>query len=205
MGTTSLRLMMRGAALLAACALAGPAAAQLSRGDTDAPIDLTADELEVVNAQCLAIWRGSAEALQADSRLRADVLKIYNSVGPTKAGGSGPSCGEVNRIEAQGSVYYATPSQRIRGDLAIYTKADDLLVVTGDVVAIQGKNVLRGSRMVMHVKTGQAQMETGVRGKNKPGRVRGVFYPSDKTQSGGTGAKPSSSKPAASAAKPVTP
>jgi lipopolysaccharide export system protein LptA len=189
MGTTSLRLMLRCAFLLAACAFAAPAAAQFAGGNTDAPVDLTADELEVVNAQCLAIWRGSAEALQADSRLRADVLRIYSQQGAPKAGGTGSSCGSPIRIEAEGGVYYVTPTQRIRGDLAVYTKSNETLVVTGDVVAIQGKNVLRGTRMVMNTVTGQAQMETGVRGRNKPGRVRGVFYPSDKQPAGSAGTR----------------
>jgi len=188
MGTMTLRLMLRGAALLAVCALAAPAAAQLAR-DTDAPIDLTADELEVVNAQCLAIWRGSAEALQADSRLRSDVLRIYSRMGPAKAGGNGPACGATDKIVAEGNVYYATPAQRIRGDQATYTKADDTLIVIGDVVAIQGKNILRGSRMVIHTKTGEAQMQTSVKGPNKPGRVRGVFYPNDKQQPAAPAAK----------------
>jgi lipopolysaccharide export system protein LptA len=182
MGMTKLGWMLRGAAAIAAVmAAASPAAAQLARGpsNSNAPIDLTADELEVTNAQCLAVWRGSAEALQADSRLRADVLKIYNRLGPPKAGGAGPSCGAVDKIEALGNVYYVTPQQRVRGDNATYDKNNDLMVVTGDVVAVQGKNVLRGARMEIHVKSGEAQMQSGVKGRNKPGRVRGVFYPSD--------------------------
>src|SRR5690606_39311506 len=59
--------------------LAGPASAQLAR-NSDAPVDITADELEVLNTQCLSIWRGSAEALQDQSRLRADVLKTFFQV-----------------------------------------------------------------------------------------------------------------------------
>jgi lipopolysaccharide export system protein LptA len=191
MGMTKLGWMLRGAAAIAVgLAAASPAAAQLVRGanNSNAPIDLTADELEVTNAQCLAVWRGSAEALQADARLRADVLKIYNRMGPAKPGGAGPSCGAVDKIEALGNVYYVTPQQRIRGDNATYDKASDLMVVTGDVVAVQGKNVLRGARMEIHVKTGEAQMQTDVKGRNKPGRVRGVFYPDDKPPAGQTAA-----------------
>ncbi|HEY3695547.1 LptA/OstA family protein [Phenylobacterium sp.] len=184
---TRLGWMSRAAAAIAvAMAAVSPAAAQLARGgnNSNAPIDLTADELEVTNAQCLAVWRGSAEALQADARLRADVLKIYNLVGPPKPGGAGPSCGAVAKIEALGNVYYVTPQQRIRGDNASYDKASDLMVVTGDVVAVQGKNVLRGGRMIIHVKSGEAQMQTDVKGRNKPGRVRGVFYPSEQQPAG---------------------
>lgn len=166
-----------------ACGLiaAGPAAAQLAQ-NSDAPVDITADELEVINAQCLAVWRGAAEALQDTSRLRADILKIYNKPGPPKPGGANASCGAVQRMEAQGNVFYVTPSQRVRADNAVYDKISDTIVLTGDVVAVQDKNVLRGERMVINVKTGQAQMQTSVRGRNNPGRVRGVFYPSDKKQ-----------------------
>ncbi|WP_374575342.1 LptA/OstA family protein [Phenylobacterium sp.] len=171
------------AALVAPAFLAAaPAQAQLAQ-NSHAPVDMTADELEVVNAQCLAIWRGSVEALQDNARLRADVLKIYNKPGSaTRTSSGGSSCGTLDRMEASGSVYYVTPTQRVRGDNAVYQADADTITFTGDVVATQGKNVLRGERLVIQVATGQAQMETSVKGRNKPGRVRGVFYPNDKTQ-----------------------
>jgi lipopolysaccharide export system protein LptA len=178
---TRLVTMTRAAAALILTLWAAPAAAQIAQ-NSDAPVDLTADELEVVNAQCLAIWRGAAEALQDTSRLRADILKIYNRMGPAKPGGTSASCGGVQRMEATGNVHYVTPGQRVRADNAVYDKVSDTIVMTGDVVAVQDKNVLRGERMVINVKTGQAQMQTSVRGRNNPGRVRGVFYPSEKKQ-----------------------
>ena len=175
-------------AMALALLAAGPAGAQIAQ-NSNAPVDITADELEVVNAQCVAIWRGSAEALQADSRLRADVLKIYNRAGPAKPGGAGPTCAEVARMEAQGNVYYVTPQQRVHGDAATYDASAGQIVVTGDVVAAQGKNVLRGQRMVINTKTGEAQMQTNVKGRNKSGRVRGVFYPNQQQQPAQAGAR----------------
>ncbi len=161
---------------------AGPAAAQLAP-NSDAPVDITADELEVVNAECLSIWRGSAEALQDNSRLRADVLKTFFRVtGRTRANTTATAnCGELSRIEANGNVFYATPDQRVRGSNAIYEAASETITITGDVVLAQGQNVLRGSRAVINVTNGQAQMVGAAKGRNKPGRVRGVFY-SDRTQ-----------------------
>jgi lipopolysaccharide export system protein LptA len=174
-------LKQAGAALGLALICAAPAAAQLAQ-NSDAPVDLTADELEVVNADCTAIWRGSAEALQDTSRLRADTLKIYNVRGAPKAGGTGPSCGDVDKMEAQGHVYYVTPQQRVRSNDAVYQAASTTIVFTGDVVAVQGLNVLRGERLTVNTTTGQAQMQTNAKGRNTPGRVRGVFYPKQKTQ-----------------------
>ena len=174
-------LKQAGAALGLALACAAPAWAQLAQ-NSNGPVDLTADELEVVNNDCAAIWRGSAEALQDTARLRADVLKIYNLKGPPKAGGTGPNCGEVDRMEALGNVYYVTPQQRVRGDNAVYQATADTIVFTGDVIAVRGKNVLRGSRLTINVKTNAAQMESNAKGRNSPNRVRGVLYPKDKTQ-----------------------
>lgn len=172
------RLKLGSAGLAAAALIAGPAAAQLAH-NSDAPVDLTADELEVVNSQCLSVWRGSAEALQDTSRLRADVLKTYFQVaGTTRTGtASSTNCGALSRIEAEGNVFYVTPEQRVRGRNAVYDAASETITITGDVVAAQGQNVLRGERLVINVQTGQAQMQTNVKGRNKPGRVRGVFYP----------------------------
>lgn len=163
-------------AIAAALTVASPTQAQLA-GGSDAPVDITADELEVINSQCLAIWRGSAEALQDTSRLRADVLRIrYAAARPARAGAE-PSCGDLDRMEAEGAVYYVTPQQRVRANAAVYDAASETITMTGNVVAAQGPNVLRGQRLVINVVTGQAVMEADARGAGTPGRVRGVFYP----------------------------
>jgi lipopolysaccharide export system protein LptA len=158
-------------------AAASPAAAQLAQ-NSKAPVDVTADSLEVVNAQCLAIYSGSAEAMQDTARLRANVLKSYMQVKPTvRPGAAGGACGDLVRMEALGNVYYATPLQRMHGDSAIYDAGADTITMTGNVVMVQGKNVLRGETIVVKISTGDATVQTGVKGRNKPGRVRGVFYP----------------------------
>jgi lipopolysaccharide export system protein LptA len=162
-------------AALAAAVLAGPAAAQLST-NSNAPVDITADELETANNACTSIWRGHAEALQADARLRADVLTADFQVKPGSGGKSG-GCGDLARLRADGSVYYVTPQQKVHGDAAVYEAGTDTLVVTGDVVATQGQNVLRGTRMVFNTTTGQGHMEGQAKGRNSPARPRGVFYP----------------------------
>ena len=173
--------------LVAALTAAGAARAQQLGPNADGPIDITADELEVQNKACVSIWRGRAEALQGDARVRADVLK---AIFETKSGGSASAttgaCGDLVRIEAQGSVYYVSAKdQRVHGDQAIYQASNDTVTVTGDVVALQGKNVLRGSRMVYNTKSGEGHMVGTATGRNAAGRPRGVFYPSKKQEGEG--------------------
>lgn len=172
-------VLVSGLACAAVLAAAAPAAAQLSRS-SDGPIDVTADELEVQQSNCVSIWRGNAEALQGDSRLRANVMRMFMAKGASKPGAAG-GCGELTRLEAEGGVYYVTPQQRVRGDNGVYDATNETVVLTGDVVAVQGQNVLRGSRMVFNTRTGEGKMEGSARGRNQTARPRGVFYPSKKS------------------------
>jgi lipopolysaccharide export system protein LptA len=141
-----------------------------------APIDITADEAEVTNSKCLTIWRGAAEAVQDKARLRADTITVYST--PKGAGADGqPSCGETQRIVAEGHVYYVTQQQNVRGDHAVYSQAADQVVITGNVIVVQGNDVARGDKLTLNVATRDAKMESAAAGVGKPGRVRGVFYP----------------------------
>ena len=165
--------------LLAPGLLAGAAQAQQLGPNAKGPVDIAADELEVQNKQCISTWRGKAEALQGEARLRADTIKAIFVPKPAAAGSTGSgACGDLLRMEAHGSVYYVTSKeQRVRGDDAVYEAGSDTVTMTGDVVAVQGQNVLRGTRMVFNTQTGEGRMVGGGGAGNRP---RGVFYPSKK-------------------------
>lgn len=167
--------------VLAVLMLSGaPALAQGLGPNSDGPLDITADELEVQNKTCISVWRGRAEALQGQSRLRADLLRAVFA--PTAGGGIGANaCGDLIRLEAEGSVFYVTSKeQRVRGDAGTYAVESETVTLTGDVVAVQGQNVLRGTRMVFNTKTGEGRMMGNSTGRNQGSRPRGVFYPSKK-------------------------
>jgi lipopolysaccharide export system protein LptA len=183
------------AALFIAGALAGTAPAQISPGG-NGPIDITSDNGDFSNATCVSTWSGSAEALQGNARLRADVIKAFlkpkaPSTKPPPPGATPAqqsNCGDTDRIEADGNVFYQTPDQIARGDHAIYTADSDLIVMTGDVIVLQGKNIVRGDKLTIHVKDKVALMESNAKGRGAPGRVRGVFYPNQQAQPGSPGA-----------------
>ena len=167
-------------AVSAALLTAAPAWAQLAPS-SDGPIDVTADELEVQQSECISIWRGNAEAMQGDARLRANVMRMYMTKAPGKPGGAAGGCSDLRRLEAEGGVYYVTPQQRVRGDNGVYDAQNETVTLTGDVVAVQGQNVLRGTRMVFNTKTGEGKMEGAAKGRNQAARPRGVFYPNKKS------------------------
>jgi lipopolysaccharide export system protein LptA len=179
------------AAVVAMAGLASPSLAQIAT-HSKAPVDITADNLETSNSGCEAIWKGNAEALQENARLRADVLRIFTKPNPktsaAKPGATPGGCGEMERIEAEGSVYYITSDgQKVRSNNAVYLAGSTTVTMTGDVVAVKDKNVLRGDKMVFNTDTGAGQVIGGSKGRGAKDRPRGVFYPS---QSDSTSDKP---------------
>lgn len=159
------------AAVVATALTAGAAQAQL---DPRSPLDITADSSEVINSQCVSSWTGAVEALQGRTRLRADEVRIYTVK-------RGDSCGANDRLEATGDVYFVTPERKVRAARAVYQFSSETITLTGGVVVVQGKSVVSGDSMVINTRTGQASMTSAVRGRNKAGRVRGVFYPNEGT------------------------
>lgn len=160
-----------------------PAAAQFSK-DSKAPIDVTADHLETHSTDCVAIWTGSAEALQGASRLRSDTMIAHLEKKDTKsnassAGAGSSGCGQMTSLEAKGGVYYvASDGRRVHGDNGFYDAAAKTMTITGDVTAVDGQNdVMRGTKMVYNTETGEGHVEGGGKGQGAKNRPRGVFYP----------------------------
>jgi lipopolysaccharide export system protein LptA len=144
--------------VLALAAAAVPMVGDAQSLRNDQPIMWGANS--VARTETSLSLRGAAELTQGDSRIRADAVEgaITN--------------GSLSRVEASGNVYFVTPEQTIRGDRAVYTPANDTIVLTGDVILTQGENVMTGSRLTYNTRTEAAQMDAG-----QGGRVRGVFYP----------------------------
>jgi len=165
--------------------LTGGSVSAQTASDTNAPVDISADEQEVVTSQCRTVFRGAVEVLQDKARMRSAVLTVHYKR-KAAAGGSGSGCGDVDRVEAEGDVFYVTPQQVVRGNRAVYDYGSDTIVITGDVVAVQGQDVARGDRMTIKVRTNDVRMESNTKGRGKPNRVRAVVYPDEtRTPAGG--------------------
>lgn len=144
------------ASVMGAFALPQPSSAQAL--DRDKPIAFGANEL--TRTETRVLMRGAAEFTQGETRLRANAAEAY------------VLNGTLTRVEASGDVFFVTVDQTVRADRATYTPESDLIILTGDVILVQGENVLTGGRLTYNTRTEAARMEGGA-----DGRVRGVFYP----------------------------
>jgi lipopolysaccharide export system protein LptA len=158
--------------VLGAGALAPPAQAQLSTNG--GPVAYSADGLEYFDDQRKLILTGKVEVAQNDSTLRADRLTLFFTPtgGAAAAPGQGFASNDIQRMLAEGNVYYIRPEQTAHGNQAVYEAGADTITFTGNVVVASDENVIRGETMVLQVGAKRTTVKPGA----APGeRVRGVF------------------------------
>jgi len=139
------------------------AQAQLAR-DSEAPLDVSSDFFESIEGQDYLTWTGNVHAVQGDVVLTTPRLVLYQN-----------EDGAVTRVEATGGVRYSTPAEKISGKKMVYMAKDDIITVTGNVVVIQGDQVMSGEKLVYNLTTGSLRF-SGAGNK----RVRGIFFPNSK-------------------------
>lgn len=150
-----------------------------TRVDSEQPIEITADTLEVKQKDQLAIFRGKVDAIQGTMRLRADQLTVHyreNSEDPEQPG--------ISKIEADGNVFVSSPGETAQGARGVYDVDRSRIDLFDNVVLTQGKSVLKGQRLEMNLTTGESKVA------GEGGRVSGVFVPEKKANQGDSGKPP---------------
>lgn len=194
------------ASLLIALLLSAPLAAQTVTNSfgglsesSDEPIDIESDLLVVQDKQKLATFKGNVKAVQGTTTLRAKELLVHYIGGDqltpgAKKGGKTASAepanteqasggdqgnAKITKIEARGDVIITSEDdQTTTSDWALYDLPSQLVTVGGNVVLTQGKNVLKGDRLVIDLKTGESRFEnTGDAASG--GRIRALFMPKE--------------------------
>ncbi|MGI4879712.1 MAG: LptA/OstA family protein [Janthinobacterium lividum] len=149
---------MKPALFLAFLALsAAPLAAQtsaLKRHDTDAPIDVDAQKIDVLDADKKAIWSGDVHIVQGTMKLDADTVTVFYSR-PIKSGGSPV----IERLDAQNNVKLVTPGETASGRYGIYDVAQKTITLVGGVTLTRGESVLRGQRLSIDLESGRSKLD----------------------------------------------
>ena len=144
------------------------------------PVDISADRNENFQQQHKSVWQGNVVAIQGDQKLLTPLLTVYFSDSADRAAQSAsaaPNMGKIDRMEAEGPVYLVTSTQKAQADHATYLAASDTVIMSGNVVLLQDKNVVKGEKLVIEHTTGHSTLYASPKVEN--GRVRGVFYPKD--------------------------
>ena len=161
--------------VLAPLAIASAAAVAQSREpvsalkghNSDAPIDLTADRLEVQDRADRAMFSGNVKVRQDELTLDTSRLTVaYSSSGGV----------QIKRLDASGGVTVRSPSETARGSFGIYDLDRKLITLVGNVVLQRQGSQLSGQRLVIDLDTGRAVIDGGPAGVGQSGgRVTGHF------------------------------
>jgi lipopolysaccharide export system protein LptA len=165
--------------------------------DTDQPVSIEADSLEIHDKDRYAVFLGNVVVKQGDSIMRSRELKVHyegsmrgtqkdqpaekEKAAEAAKSRSGQTLGNdaaqrIRRIEATGGVIVTNKDQKATGDLGVFDMRTNLATISGNVVISQGPNVMRAEKLVVDMKTGFSKMEAGTKYGNK--RVQGLFLPS---------------------------
>mgnify|MGYP000930940507 FL=1 len=153
---------------------AGAGAQVLKNHDSNAPVNFTADRIEVQDRADRVVVSGNVEVTQAGMKLNAARMTVAYRNGA----GNGV---EVDRIDASGNVVVTKGNETARGNVAIYDLNSRLITMIGNVTLTQGANRLTGGRLVIDLTSGRSTVDgrssggaPGVSG-GSGGRVSGTF------------------------------
>lgn len=121
--------------------------------DSSLPVDVTADRLDINQAERRAVLTGNVVIGQGDLRLTAARVVLHY------AAGSDGTRGRITRVEGEGDVVMRTGNEAAEADRAVYTLDDGVIVLTGDVILTQGPNVMSGTRLAIDLDAATGRME----------------------------------------------
>jgi lipopolysaccharide export system protein LptA len=184
-------------------------------GDSKEPIKIDADKLDVLDKENKAIFTGNVVAVQGETTVRCTVMTVFYEGRNGQQGGAGAARAatpapaatggapaqsndsSVKRIECKGPVTVVSKTQAATSDNAVFDRANNIVIMTGNVALNDGPNITRGERLVYNTVTGVANVE------NNKGRVQGFFVPNSADNK--DGAKPAAGAKPQTGGKPATP
>jgi lipopolysaccharide export system protein LptA len=172
-----------------------PNAMQGFSQNRDQPIQIEAASLEMRDKKKEATFAGNVKVVQGDTTMTSKVLVVFYDSAPapsaapapnSKAAKSAPmqsatpgpgGSSSIRRLEAKGNVVVTQKDQVVTGETAVFDTKANMITMLGGIVLTQGKNVLRGDKLLVDMTTGVSRVESDT------GRVQGLFI-----SSGGQGA-----------------
>lgn len=126
--------------------------------DTTQPVQVTADQLAVNNADGTAVFSGNVVVTQGEMKLAAAEVKVIY----------GTEQNDIESLTASGGVTVTNLGDAAEAQEAVYTIDSGLIVLAGDVLLTQGGSAMAGSKLTINLKDGTGVME---------GRVTTTFQP----------------------------
>ncbi|MBD1401640.1 lipopolysaccharide transport periplasmic protein LptA [Pelovirga terrestris] len=135
--------------------------------DSGQPLEITSNQLEVFQQEQKSVFSGDVVAQQGEMTLYTDQLTVIFD-----------GQNDVSRVEAIGRVRIEEPLRHARGNQAVFDRAADTLILSGNAEVVQGENRIAGDEITLFI----GQNRSLVRSTDS-GRVRAVILPEKKPES----------------------
>lgn len=162
----------------------------------DQPIDIQANRLDVDDKAKRAVFTGQVVARQDTFVMNSQTLEIRygqraGGKKPTSAsaGALGGGSTEITHLTARGKVFIESAKQNKQTATGNWAEFDvkKRIITMGDLVTLkQGKNVIRGTRLVINLATGRSSVQSSspTGSAKKGGRIRMVITPDKALRTG---------------------
>ena len=155
-------------------ALGHAGAASIAGLNSNAPVDYSADRIELQDKAQRVVLAGNVAITQEDLHLRA----ARTTVSYTNAGGI-----KIQRIDATGGVLVTRGNETAHGDVAVYDFNRRIITLAGNVALRRGTDTLNGGRIVIDLVSGLSSIDgrggggsgSGPDSSSHGGRVSGTF------------------------------
>lgn len=128
--------------------------------DTTLPVQVSADQLAVNNADGSAVFSGNVVVTQGEMKLAAGEVAVTY----------GTEANDIKELVASGGVIVTNLGDAAEAQQAVYTIDSGVIVLSGDVLLTQGPSAMAGQRLTINLKDGTGVMD---------GRVTTTFVPGD--------------------------
>jgi lipopolysaccharide export system protein LptA len=149
--------------------------------DKNQPILIQSDRLDAYQEKRMVIFSGNAVATQGDKTIKADRLLIYYKDKPGNAKKKDVkdmgNAGDLEKLEAQGHVNITQTNRVVTGENAVFYQDSQKIVMTGNAVMREGKNMVKGDKIVVFLSE-----DRGVVEGSESKRVTATIYPNEKKE-----------------------
>lgn len=139
----------------------------LKKINTDEPIRIEADMLEISRDDAIAVFSGNVSAVQGTLSIKGAVMRVYYNEAKNNDKDQA-----IKKIDISGKVRVYSGEDKATGDHAVYDADAGTVTMKGkNLILTSGYNTLKGSELVYDINSGESRLKGGT------SRVSGTFIP----------------------------
>lgn len=134
--------------------------------DSEQPVEITSEELSLNQQDGNATFTGNVIVGQGELVMTCERMVV--EYGRDEQGKN-----KIRIIRMFGGVTFVGPDEAAESDSAVYTLAEEVIVLTGNVLVTQGTTALSSDRLTYNLQSGAGRMEGNVKTILNPGSGTG--------------------------------